>query len=166
MTMTPKEQALANITQARESYKDFVAQVDADLKRERQVRLAKQQGTIAHMVAEAHFVHGASIAELKRAYNTKDHNTIAGMIKSLEEMQVIPAPAPEAPAWFEFIPPDTLYVGDTGYLVIELDDGQDLMLDLLEGPDDMGIDGHLESDALRSGDMKVREIFDAIRMTS
>lgn len=149
------EDALAAITEARASYKDYVAQVEEDLKRERQVRLAKAQGTIIHRVAEAYAL-GANIADLKRAYGTKDYRTIRDILDAyhadLEDATVREQVAHEVFDWFTIETLPTLTTDgfvraedSTEYNVFYLDDGKDLMAVSVTGIDTKAIDGEVES---------------------
>ena len=170
--MTTKNEALAAIAKSRAGYKDFVKQVDADLRVEKAKRLAAQQGTIYHQVAEA-WGTGASIEEIKRAYGTKDYRTIKNII---EAFAVEPVNGPETEvfidttptSWYEiasFPSPDRdgfMYAGENGYDIVLLDDGADIML-VLTGDDDLaGLDGILESETGFSDPGRV-ELFKAIR---
>lgn len=170
--MTTKNEALAAIAKSRAGYKDFVKQVDADLRVEKAKRLAAQQGTIYHQVAEA-WGTGASIEEIKRAYGTKDYRTIKNII---EAFAVEPVNGPETEvfidttptSWYEIAKAPTrtdegmLYVGSNGYDIVPLDEGGDLMLVLTGDDDPAGLDGILESETGFSDPGRV-ELFRAIR---
>jgi hypothetical protein len=174
--MTTKDEALVALTKSRAGYKDFVKQVDADLRVEKAKRLAAHQGTIYHQVAEA-WVLGATIEDLKRAYGTKDYKTIKNIIDNCAELPV-QVDAPEQgdmietnakPNWYEIVKPPTkvdegmLYVGELGYDIVPLDDGDDIMLVLSEGDDDLAdLDGILESDTGFSDPARA-ELFRSIR---
>lgn len=79
--MTDPNQDLAQLAAARREYKTFVAAVDADLAKERARRLFNESSRIHDLVVAA-FANGASLADIKRAYGTKDHNTIKSIIDS------------------------------------------------------------------------------------
>lgn len=168
--MTTKDEALAAIAKSRAGYKDFVKQVDADLRVEKAKRLSAHQGTIYHQVAEA-WALGASIEDLKRAYGTKDYKTIKNIIDSFSELPSqpdVPTPTAEPQAWFKIeraplgLEDGLIHVGDASYEVIVLDDGDDIMLLNLGGGDLAELDGQLESD-VSSFDPRLEELFGSIR---
>lgn len=66
---------LARLREERENYKPFVEAVERDLQVERASRLAAKRLDIENSVVMA-YINGASIADLKRAYDTKDYRTI------------------------------------------------------------------------------------------
>lgn len=129
--MTDLNEVLAQLAQEREEYPAFVAAVDADLKIERQKRLAVRQGSIMHLVAEAR-VLGASKRAIMRAYNTKDFATIARILDSMAEQVKLMEEAKFAAAqpktdWFEIQAADMLTIDELVYDVTELE-GEEYML--------------------------------------
>ena len=79
--MPDAERSLRALTEARQQFKSFAAAVDADLALERTKRLAAEHGRIRSFIIDAH-LGGASIADLKRAYGTKDYRTIRAVLDS------------------------------------------------------------------------------------
>lgn len=148
--MPDKNDYLDAVVDLRASYKDFVAAVDADLAEERRKRLNSRAGDIRAAVVNA-YAHGASLAEIKRAYGTKDHNTIKNMVEGAErEVQVAKGkkPEPVMPTdWFEInglfqAGNVVLYAEGSGFDVIELE-GDEFLLDLIEGEDGTLYDGQV-----------------------
>lgn len=128
--MPDKFDYLNHLADMRESYKDYVEAVDADLAVERQKRLAQRQGEIVDAVVNA-YAHGATKAELKRAYGTKDHKTITNIIESssnqIEVIQTKVKPVAPIKDWFTIHDDLVDIEGDT-YNVITLEDDE-FMLD-------------------------------------
>lgn len=75
------ESKLAELEQRRTAFKDFRESVEADLRRLREQRLATEQAAIIQLVLEA-AAAGATTGQIKRAYGTKDHRTIADIIRN------------------------------------------------------------------------------------
>lgn len=135
--MTDKDEILAQLSEERRTYPEFVEAVDADLKIERLRRLATRQGVILNLVAEA-FARGASKRAIMRAYGTKDFGTIqrildsmAGQITQIKdgiEEQAVVAKGD----WFEVVTADHVYIGEAGFDVIWLD-GDEPLLNQIEG---------------------------------
>lgn len=76
-----KETTLAELAERRERFKDFRDSVDADLKRQRAERLAAEEAAIVGLVLQA-AAEDATMGQIKRAYNTKDHRTISTIVRS------------------------------------------------------------------------------------
>jgi hypothetical protein len=140
--MADKSDWLTALAELRGDYKDFLAAVDEDLARERQKRIASRQGDIINAVIQAYTL-GASLAEIKRAYGTKDHNTIKKIVGGAQSQadfmkKESPKTKPDAP-WFEIkraaaeAQADySLYTGDAQYAVYTLEGGE-FLLDFLDG---------------------------------
>lgn len=75
------EDKLAELEQRRTAFKDFRESVEADLRRLREQRLATEQAAIVGLILEA-AAAGATTGQIKRAYGTKDHRTIADIIRN------------------------------------------------------------------------------------
>lgn len=153
--MPDKNELLDELTRARASFKAYVDWVDADLAQERERRIVKRQDEIWALVAQA-FAAGATKADLKRAYGSKDHKTIVtilesrkGQIEAIQEQAKVEAPV--APHWFE-VTDGGLYVTieDDWYSVIPLEDGE-YLLDQGEGDINPRWDGRVLS-RLSTGD--------------
>jgi hypothetical protein len=134
------EDALNQLREKREGWKEFTAAVEEDLARERIKRLASRRGEIELLVLTA-YSEGASIADIKRSYNTKDYGTIRRILDAnealLEQIITEREQKTEAELQGEFEYDhlnNTVYLmedGTTlGYHAIELDDGEWL----LDGP--------------------------------
>lgn len=135
--MTDLNEVLEKLAQERAEYPAFLEAVDADLKLERQKRLAVRQGSIMNLVAEAR-VLGASKRAIMRAYGTKDFATIARILNSMEEQvklmqaEQVASTVEAKTDWFEIISEDLLYIGDFAYEVTELE-GEEYLLIQTEG---------------------------------
>jgi len=155
--MADKTDWLTALAELRGDYKDFLAAVDEDLARERQKRIASRQGDIMNAVVQAYTL-GASLAEIKRAYGTKDHNTIKKIVEGTQSQadfmkKESPKARPDKP-WFEIVGTFeaqnvVLYAEDSRYDVIYLEGGE-FLLDRIEGEDGTLYDGQI-LDATHSG---------------
>jgi hypothetical protein len=74
-----KDEKLAELHERRERFTVFRDLVDEELRQERIQRLAHETASIRTLVLEA-AAQGATLGELKRAYNTKDHRTIKDIV--------------------------------------------------------------------------------------
>lgn len=81
MPVTPPraKQWLDKLQEERETYPAFAEAVDRDLSIERERRLSERRADIETSAVRA-FIEGASIADIKRAYGTKDHRTVRGIL--------------------------------------------------------------------------------------
>lgn len=133
---------LRRLSELRENYKAEVKAIDEDLANERRKRIAVAQGTIVHLIIEA-YVAGASINAIKRAYNTKDFNTIKNIINSNEALieqlrtQKVVEEKRES-EWFEVEATGEKVLilgerGSTGFIVVPL--GDEFMLDAINTPE-------------------------------
>ena len=138
--MPDKNEVLGRLAEARASYKDFLEAVESDLERERQKRIATRQGEILSLIAEA-WVLGATKADLKRAYGTKDHATITGILESLESQIAVlreqsgEEGEPVNADWFSIINGSgnvTVRIEGNEFEIVELDDTS-IMLDQVGG---------------------------------
>ena len=133
--MTQVNDLLAQLHQARASYKDYVEAVDADLKREKERRLAARQSTILELIARA-WVEGASKRAIMQAYDTKDFRTIQKVLDSMEEqIEMFRAERDGLVTngtWFEVASPELVYINGIGFDIIELED-HEYLLDQVEG---------------------------------
>lgn len=134
--MTSIELALDELAEARATYRDFVEAVDADLRAERDSRLAARKREIEGKVLRA-FALGATIAALKRAWGTKDYRTIKNIIDTrqteLDAIREELAKIPEDPAtktrydWIA-IDGDRIVIEGTDYEVVKFEDDGGYML--------------------------------------
>lgn len=74
------EDTLAELATRRAAFKEFVDSVDEDLARQREERLASEKAAIRSLILTA-VAQDASLGQVKRAYGTKDHRTIADVVK-------------------------------------------------------------------------------------
>lgn len=125
------EQTLAALAERRAAYQIFQAQVDEDLRNERARRLGDERAAIDHLVFKAS-AEGATMGQIKRAYNTKDHRTISDKIKAhTAEIDAIRKAAiqrvKDMPEWLEIHDSEsfTVTIGEfkTGYSVTSMQDG-------------------------------------------
>lgn len=75
------ESKLAELATRRERFKQFRDEVDEDLARQRAERLAAETAAIQQLILEA-AAEGGTLGQIKRAYGTKDHRTIADVVKA------------------------------------------------------------------------------------
>lgn len=111
MTM---EEKLTELARAREGFRAFRDQVDADLARQRQIRLEGEIGRITTLILES-AAAGATTGQIKRAYGTKDHRTIATILQShASEIQALKsqrvARVESQPEWLVILPDGGLMV--------------------------------------------------------
>lgn len=129
--MTDVNEVLNRLAEARGGYKDFVDAVDADLRRERQKRLAVRTGEIMSLVAEA-YVAGASKRAIMRAYDTKDFRTIDSMLSTMQEqielMRAEIAAQAETPDWLEYLGNERVGIHGAGYEIVALEDDEYLLV--------------------------------------
>jgi hypothetical protein len=125
------EDTLAQLQQRRAQFVPFREAVDADLERQRVERLATEKNAIRTLVLKA-FAEGASMGQIKRAYNTTDHRTISDIIKSgaaevaaIQQAEV--SGVETQPEWFT-LDGDSVHVtfgGDSAvYEWTEMEDGK------------------------------------------
>lgn len=138
---------LARLREERESYKPFVEAVERDLQVERAARLATKRLDIENSVVMA-FISGASIADLKRAYDTKDYKTIrtildrhAAQIALAKSNGGVADDGTLPESWSEYDPETTdlhmLIDGeDVTFTVIVLEDDE-YMLDYISGSEQL-----------------------------
>lgn len=74
------EKTLRELEERRTGFVEYRAEVEADLRRERERRLAAETQGILQLVLTA-AAEGATLGQIKRAYGTKDHRTIADMVR-------------------------------------------------------------------------------------
>jgi hypothetical protein len=74
------ESTLAELAERRERFKEFRDEVDADLARQREERLAAELAAIDNLIFQS-AAEGATLGQIKRAYGTKDHRTIADKVR-------------------------------------------------------------------------------------
>lgn len=82
--MSKLDDALSALTESRKSWHPYVEKVDAALaeERHRQLEGKREEITTAVLFAAA---NGASIADIKRAYGTKDYRTIKSILEAHPE---------------------------------------------------------------------------------
>jgi len=149
---------LARLREERENYKPFVEAVERDLQVERAARLSAKRLDIENSVVMA-YIAGASIADLKRAYDTKDYRTIRTILDK-HAAQIALAKAngvtddgtlPES--WAEYdAETEVLSIlvdgKDATFKVIDLEDAE-YLLDYVTGDDDLKrkLDGNVLSES-------------------
>lgn len=75
------QDTLSELAKRRSNYKDFREAVEADLAKEKRLRLAAEEHAIDTLIFTA-AAEGASTGQIKRAYGTKDHRTISERLKA------------------------------------------------------------------------------------
>lgn len=121
---------LKELRERREAYRLFREDVEADLKRQRQERLAAEQLGIEQLIIKA-ASEGATQGEIKRAYGTKDHRTISSVINAhgpeIAAMRKARAKVLSGmPDWLTFVDYGfQVVIGEHGsdYTFSEMDDG-------------------------------------------
>lgn len=107
------ENTLEELAERRIAFKTFRETVDAELRKLRVERLSAEQASIEHIVVKA-MAEGATLGQIKRAYGTKDHRTIASIVESrAHEIEAIQKAKQEQKAstdWFILSDLDTARV--------------------------------------------------------
>lgn len=103
--MTLKD-TLAELEERRANFRQFRDAVDRDLRRLRAERLAEETAAIEDLMVQA-AAEDATLGQIKRAYGTKDHRTVADVIeRRRNEIEVIRKTRMgrirNQPEWFEF----------------------------------------------------------------
>lgn len=78
--MTPQEKALQELAERRLAYQEYRKRIDEEARAWRADRLAVEQSSVEHLVLQA-AAAGATVGQIKKAYGTKDHRTIAGLLE-------------------------------------------------------------------------------------
>ena len=73
------EEALQELSERRVAYRAYREQVEEELRQLRIEKLAAEQANIEHLVAKA-AAAGGTTGQIKRAYGTKDHRTVADIL--------------------------------------------------------------------------------------
>lgn len=73
------EGTLQQLAERRTSFKAYRETVEEELRQLRLQKLAAEQASIEHLVVKA-MAEGATLGQVKRAYGTKDHRTIATIV--------------------------------------------------------------------------------------
>lgn len=126
------ESKLAELAERRARFVEFRDAVDADLARQRVERLSAETAGIQQLVVEC-AAEDATIGQIKRAYDTKDHRTISDIIRSHgPEIAAIKAGKVarlrNQPEWFTLDADGTIHVSweesQADYTYSTLEDGQ------------------------------------------
>lgn len=126
------EATLAELEERRAKYRDFRDAVDEDLRRQRIQRLGEESAAIEDLIIKA-ASEGATLGQIKRAYGTKDHRTVADPVERRKaEIELLRAARIEAikapPKWFEFHVEGEVKVTREGDVALftwaELEDGE------------------------------------------
>lgn len=75
------EGTLQQLAERRLSFKAYRETIEEELRQLRLQKLAAEQASIDHLVAKA-MAEGATLGQVKRAYGTKDHRTVANIVAS------------------------------------------------------------------------------------
>ena len=73
------EEALQELAERRMAFRAYREQVEEELRQLRGEKLAAEQANIEHLVAKA-AAEGGTTGQIKRAYGTKDHRTVADIL--------------------------------------------------------------------------------------
>lgn len=109
------EHTLEELAERRAAFAAHRAKVDEELRRKRVELLAAEQAAIEGIVVRA-MAEGATLGQVKKAYNTKDHRTIATIVAArAHEIDAVRKQKDEAKAkddWFTFEDDTVLVVLD------------------------------------------------------
>lgn len=112
------QETLDELTLRRQAYKAFEQQVDAELRDLRAEKLGAEKAGIRHLVVKA-AAEGATTGQIKRAYGTKDHRTVADILHAgtteIHAIRQAEAKKQEHADWFEFTGDDrvAITIGDS-----------------------------------------------------
>lgn len=99
------QDTLDELETRRLAYKAFERQVDAELRELRAEKLNAEKAGIRHLVVKA-AAEGATTGQIKRAYGTKDHRTVADVLiagkAEIEAIRQAEAKKLETAEWFSF----------------------------------------------------------------
>ena len=73
------ENTLEELAERRLAFKSYREGVEEELRKLRIEKLAAEQASIEHIIVRA-MAEGATLGQIKRAYGTKDHRTIANIV--------------------------------------------------------------------------------------
>lgn len=83
------EETLEELAEGRLAFRTRRARLDEELRAMRAEKLAAEQAAIEQIIVRA-VAEGATLGQIKRAYGTKDHRTIAGIVAArADEIQAI-----------------------------------------------------------------------------
>lgn len=98
------EEILSELEDRRAAFKVYREKVEEELRLKRIEMLGAEQASIEHIIVRA-MANGATIGQVKKAYGTKDHRTIATIVTArADEIEAVRRAAVEkkpAPNWFE-----------------------------------------------------------------
>lgn len=75
------EDTLEELAERRLAFKAYRTTVEDELRKLRAERLAAEQASIEYIIVKA-MAEGATLGQVKRAYGTKDHRTISGIVEA------------------------------------------------------------------------------------
>lgn len=99
------ENTLEELAERRLAFKSYREGVEEELRKLRIEKLAAEQASIEHIIVKA-MAEGATLGQIKRAYGTKDHRTIANIVTAraaeIEALQNAKREEKAATDWFSF----------------------------------------------------------------
>lgn len=97
------ENTLEELAERRLAFKSYREGVEEELRKLRIEKLAAEQASIEHIIVKA-MAEGATLGQIKRAYGTKDHRTIANIVTAraaeIEALQKAKHEEEAASNWF------------------------------------------------------------------
>lgn len=98
------QETLDQLSERRLAFKAYQQQVEEELRALRLEKLGAEKASIEYLVAKA-AAEGATTGQIKRAYGTKDHRTIADILgaraKEIEAIRTAAEEAKRGPEWFQ-----------------------------------------------------------------
>ena len=98
------ENTLEELAERRLAFKSYREGVEEELRKLRIEKLAAEQASIEHIIVKA-MAEGATLGQIKRAYGTKDHRTIANIVTAraaeIEALQNAKREEKAATDWFQ-----------------------------------------------------------------
>lgn len=100
------ENTLEALAERRLAFKSYRESVEEELRKLRIEKLAAEQASIEHLVVKA-MAEGATLGQVKRAYGTKDHRTIATIVTAraaeIEALQNAKREEKVKTGWFKVV---------------------------------------------------------------
>lgn len=132
---------LEAVASARKRQTELRQRIDAELRQQRTNRLMASDLEVQNAVINA-YANGETIAAIQRAYGTKDYNTVRRLLDGREaEIEIIRAAAEEAAVeeskypWKFTEDGQVIVKGAVLLDIIELDDGEDLLISVENSTD-------------------------------
>lgn len=113
------EDTLQDLAERRYAFRAYRTNVDEELRKLRAEKLGAEQASIEHIVVKA-MAEGATLGQVKRAYGTKDHRTIANIVAArASEIEAVREAQVEQEE-----PKDDWFILGMGHVSVFLDDAR------------------------------------------